>query len=136
LWIPTAGGHFETGELNDPEACLWREVNEELGLPSNAFANMKLRYIALSTGSEQIRTNFYHFASLRDGVSHELMNNEGELRWFTLQDAKNCEMPLSFKSCFNHYLDVGCNDEYIYTAVGMINTSGNSEYVITPLYKR
>jgi hypothetical protein len=64
------------------------------------------------------------------------MNNEGELRWFTLQDSKNCDMPLSLKACFNHYLDVGYNDDFIYTAVGTLNANGESEYVITPLNTR
>jgi 8-oxo-dGTP diphosphatase len=136
LWIPTAGGHFEAGELNDPEACLWREVKEELGLPSEVFVNVKLRYIALSNSGEQIRTNYYYFASLRNGISRELMNNEGELQWFALNEAKNCDMPLSLKVCFNHYLDVSCNDDYIYTAVGTLNANGESEYIITPLNTR
>jgi 8-oxo-dGTP diphosphatase len=123
LWIPTAGGHFEAGELNDPETCLWREVKEELGLPPEAFVNVKLRYIALSNSGEQIRTNYYYFASLYDGVSRELSNNKGELQWFALEDAKNYDMPLSLKACFSHYLDVSCNDDNIYTAVGTLNAN-------------
>jgi 8-oxo-dGTP diphosphatase len=136
LWIPTAGGHFEAGELNDPEACLWREVNEELGLPTQAFENVNLRYIALSNSGEQIRTNYYYFASLREDFSRDLSNNEGELQWFAFNEAKNCDMPLSLKACFSHYLDFGCNDDYIYTALGTLNTNDESEYVITPLNTR
>ena len=32
LWVPSAGGHFEPPELNDPEACVLRELKEELSL--------------------------------------------------------------------------------------------------------
>jgi hypothetical protein len=53
-----------------------------------------------------------------------------------LNDAKNCDMSLSLKACFSHYLDVGCNDEFIYTAVGTLNMNGESEYAITALNTR
>ena len=29
-WVASAGGHFEKEELNDPKACVLRELNEEL----------------------------------------------------------------------------------------------------------
>ena len=31
-WVGSAGGHFEENELNDPGACVLRELNEELGI--------------------------------------------------------------------------------------------------------
>ena len=31
-WVASAGGHFEKEELNDPEACVLRELREELNL--------------------------------------------------------------------------------------------------------
>jgi 8-oxo-dGTP diphosphatase len=133
MWIPGAGGHFEDGEMNDPEACLWREVNEELGLPPEAFANVKLRYIAYRYSGEQIRINYYYFGYLREGISRNLTNNEGELQWFTLQDVPNCDMPLSLRACFNHYMDISYCNDYVYVAVGTINTDGNVEHTITPL---
>jgi 8-oxo-dGTP diphosphatase len=133
LWIPSAGGHFERDELNDPEACLWREVAEETGLTSAAFENVKLRYIALRNSGDQIRQNYYFFGDLREGVSRNITNNEGELRWFTPGELQNLAMPLSFQSAMKHYLDVGCLDENIYMAVGSANENGEAAYVITPL---
>jgi 8-oxo-dGTP diphosphatase len=133
MWIPGAGGHFEDGEMNDPETCLWREVKEELGLTPEAFENVKLRYIAFRNSGEQIRINYYYFGCLREGIDRNLENSEGELHWFTLEDSLNCDMPLSFGACFNHYLDVGhCND-HVYVAVGTTNSDGNVEHMITPL---
>jgi 8-oxo-dGTP diphosphatase len=133
MWIPGAGGHFEHGEMNDPEACLWREVKEEIGLEAEAFENVKLRYIALRNSGDQIRINYYYFGDLREGISRNLASIEGELQWFTFQDSLNCDMPPSFKACFNHYLDAGYCNDYVYVAVGTINADGNVEHTITPL---
>jgi 8-oxo-dGTP diphosphatase len=133
LWIPGAGGHFERDELNNPEACLWREVAEETGLTPAAFENVKLRYIALRNSGEQIRQNYYFFGDLREGVSRDITNNEGELHWFALGEIQDCAMPLTFQAAMNHYLDVGCHDEVIYVAVGSANENGDTVYVFTPL---
>jgi 8-oxo-dGTP diphosphatase len=118
LWIPSAGGHFEKDELNDPEACLWREVNEEIGLSPDAFENSKLRYIALRHSGDEIRINYYFFGNLRKGVSRSIANNEGALRWFGLEEARSCGMPISFKACYQHYLGIGQKDELVYVMVG------------------
>ncbi|MDO4299823.1 MAG: NUDIX domain-containing protein [Clostridia bacterium] len=32
VWTGSAGGHFEDFELNDAEACVLREMKEELGI--------------------------------------------------------------------------------------------------------
>ena len=47
LWTGAAGGHFEEYELNDPEACVLREMNEELGLHREDIEDLNLRYITL-----------------------------------------------------------------------------------------
>jgi 8-oxo-dGTP diphosphatase len=71
MWLPGSDGHFEHGEMNDPKTCLWREVNEELGLTPETFENVKLRYIALRNSGEQIRINYY-FGYLREDISRNL----------------------------------------------------------------
>ena len=47
LYVGSAGGHFEQGELNDARACALREMREELGLTEADVADLKLRYITL-----------------------------------------------------------------------------------------
>ena len=44
-YIGSAGGHFEKEELNDPRACVLRELEEELGLTEWDLCDLKLRYI-------------------------------------------------------------------------------------------
>ena len=41
------GGHFEQTELNDPKACVLRELFEEINLGENDFENLQLRYVTL-----------------------------------------------------------------------------------------
>jgi 8-oxo-dGTP diphosphatase len=133
LWIPGAGGHFEEAELNDPDACLWREVEEEIGLKSDAFKGVRLRYIAFRRDGEQIRINYYYFGALRAGVSRDITNNEGELRWFGAEEARKLDMPLSYSVCLKHYLDAGCNDDEVYVAVGSVDESGEVVHNIIPM---
>ena len=38
LWIASAGGHFEEWELNDPKACVLRELKEELSVTEDMIA--------------------------------------------------------------------------------------------------
>ena len=40
-WVASAGGHFEPDELNDPYACVLRELNEELGLSESDIEDLK-----------------------------------------------------------------------------------------------
>ena len=44
-YIGSAGGHFEKEELNDPRACVLREMGEELGLTESDVEGLRLRYI-------------------------------------------------------------------------------------------
>lgn len=46
-WVGSAGGHFEENELNDPRACVLRELREELGLGENHIRDLSLRYVTL-----------------------------------------------------------------------------------------
>ena len=45
LFVGAAGGHFEEGELKDPESCILREMREELGIGREDITGLKLRYI-------------------------------------------------------------------------------------------
>lgn len=47
LYIGSAGGHFEPGEVNDAYACILREMEEELGLRESDVEDLRLRYITL-----------------------------------------------------------------------------------------
>ena len=46
VWTGSAGGHFESEELNDAKACVLRELNEELGLHPEDIDGLALRYIS------------------------------------------------------------------------------------------
>jgi 8-oxo-dGTP diphosphatase len=132
-WVPGAGGHFEPHELNTPAACLWREVQEELGLPPGAFENTRLRYILLSRSADEIRINYCYFGNLKDGVSRNLSNSEGELRWFGWEEIQSIAISPSIKAALNHYHTRGRDDDCIYIATSCGNNSGQPDFVITPL---
>ena len=40
VWTASAGGHFEKDELNDAQACVIRELQEELGLCAEEVKDM------------------------------------------------------------------------------------------------
>ena len=82
VWTGSAGGHFEEYELNDAKACVLREMNEELALREDDIRNLSLRYVTLRRTKGEIRQNYYFFAMLKDGVSDDLVSNEGELSFF------------------------------------------------------
>ena len=46
-WVGSAGGHFEENELNDPRACVLRELKEELGISESGIRNLLQRYVTL-----------------------------------------------------------------------------------------
>ena len=54
-WIGTAGGHFEPSELNDPTACVLRELREETGLTAGDIEHLALRYVTLRRKNGEIR---------------------------------------------------------------------------------
>ncbi len=115
LWVSSAGGHFENDELNDPRACVLREMREELGLTPDRISPMKLRYITLRRTKDEIRQNYYYFASLPENFTAELHSTEGELRWVPFEELCKLEMPYTAKYMLRHYLDVGQYDTHIYT---------------------
>lgn len=117
VWTASAGGHFEKDELNDAKACAIRELNEELGLSEDDVEDMKFRYIALRNVKGEIRQNYYFFAELKDSVDENLHSNEGECKWFSLDEIGDLEMPITAKYVMEHYCKVGRFTNEVYVGV-------------------
>ncbi len=117
LWVPSAGGHFEADELNDPRACALRELYEELGLTEDDVEGLSLRYITLRNYKGEVRQNYYFFANLKNGREASLSSNEGELRWFAPDELTDIEMPFSAKFMLDHYVSVGKHTDCLYGGV-------------------
>ena len=124
-YVGSAGGHFEFDELNDVKKCALREMQEELGLTESDVEDMKLRYITLRLKNGEIRQNYYFFAKLK--TERTLQSTEGNLKWFTYEEAENLEMPASAEQMMLHYLTVGRFDDNLYAG---ITEQGESRFVI------
>ena len=115
VWTGSAGGHFEKEELNDAKACVLREMQEELGLTESDVEDMKLRYITLRSKNGEIRQNYYFFGRLK--MEKPLQSTEGNLQWFTNEEAEHLHMPASAKHMMLHYLKVGRFDDHLYAGI-------------------
>ena len=116
-WVASAGGHFEPGELNDPKACVLRELKEELGLSEADLENLRMRYIGLRNVNGEIRQNYYFFADLKPEHYSLFTSNEGKCAWFDYADIMNCDMPLTARYVMEHYLNTGRYTDDLYSAV-------------------
>ena len=105
--VITVQTRFEEFELNDAKACVLREMNEELGLCEDNIRNLSLRYVTLRRTKGEIRQNYYFFAILNEEVSDDLVSNEGELKWFSLKQLDELEMPYTARYVMNHYYSIG-----------------------------
>ena len=114
-YIGSAGGHFEKEELNDAKACALREMQEELGLTEDDVENLKLRYITLRLKNGEIRQNYYFFGRLK--TQRPLESTEGNLHWFSYEEAENLQMPASAKHMMLHYLKTGRFDDNLYAGI-------------------
>ena len=114
-YIGSAGGHFEEAELNDAKACALREMQEELGLTEDDVENLKLRYITLRLKNGEIRQNYYFFGRLK--TQRPLESTEGNLHWFSYEEAQNLQMPASAKHMMLHYLKTGRFDDNLYASI-------------------
>ena len=114
-YIGSCGGHFEEEELNDPRKCILREMQEELGLTEEDVEGLKLRYITLRLKDGEIRQNYYFFGRLK--TERPLQSTEGELHWFTYEEAENLHMPASAKHMMGHYLKTGRFDGNLYAGI-------------------
>ena len=117
LWTGSAGGHFENYELNNATACVLREMKEELGLSLENTENLSLRYITLRNTQGEIRQNYYFFASLTEETNAELVSNEGDCKWFSLNEICQLEMPFTAKYVVKHYIDEGRFTDCLYVGV-------------------
>ncbi len=116
-WVGSAGGHFEENELNDPKACVLRELKEELGISENGIRNLSLRYVTLRRMKGEIRQNYYFFAELDNEVGDHIVSTEGISRWFTLSELSALEMPYTAKYVIEHYLKIGRRTNDLYAGV-------------------
>lgn len=96
----TAGGHFEKEELNDPKACVLRELLEETGLGEKDIGNPP---------------KFFYFANLESDI--EVTSNEGMLQWFDFDEVPELDMPFTAKYVVRHYLKTGRKTDLLYGGV-------------------
>lgn len=125
MYIGSAGGHFEEGELNDPKKCVLREMQEELGLTEEDITGLTLRYITMRLKNGEIRQNYYFFARLKE--ERELHSNEGILRWVSWEEVPALEMPGSARHMICHYLKEGRFTDQLY---GGITRAEGTEFVV------
>lgn len=114
-FIGSAGGHFETAELNDALACVLREMDEELGLKPQDVENLRMRYITYRLKDGEIRQNYYFFGTLKE--DRPLESTEGQLRLIPYDGFEELNMPLSAKHMILHYLKVGRFDDTLYAGI-------------------
>ena len=103
--------------MNDARACVLRELQEELGIAEKEIENLRLRYVTLRRSKGEIRQNYYFFADLKNGVSEEMVSNEGISKWFPLSELTSLEMPFTSKYVIEHYLNTGHKTDMIYVGV-------------------
>ena len=116
-WIASAGGHFEEYELNDAKACVLREMQEELSVTEDMLTDLKLRYVSLRRTNGEIRQNYYFFANLKEEYLEGLVSDEGDLKWFVLNEVSALKMPYSAKYMMEHYLTIGRKNDKVYVGV-------------------
>lgn len=122
VWTGSAGGHFEEFELNDAKACVLREMREELGVYESDVQNLSLRYVTLRRTNGEIRQNYYFFANLKENISDDLVSNEGNVKWFSMKEMGDLEMPYTAKYVMEHYCSIGQFSDTLY--VGVTNENG------------
>ena len=107
--------HLEPEEIGDPEACALREMQEELGLSADEITPPELRYITMRMTNGEVRENHYYFARLK--TNRELSSNEGQLRWFRLDELDG--LPMAYTACcmIDHWLETGRYTSCIYGGV-------------------
>lgn len=114
-YVGAAGGHFEPSELNDPKACVLRELKEELGLCELDIEGLSLRYVTHRLMEEEIRQNYYFFARLKE--KRHLSSTEGTLYWIPFDQLSGLEMPVSAKHMILHYLQTGRFNDQLYAGI-------------------
>ena len=115
------GGYFEKDELNNPKACVLRELYEETGITENDIEAIRLKYVTLRMKNGEIRQNYYYFAKLCNIEININKCDEGILEWVNMNEMLDREMPFSAKECLKHYLSIGIYDNKLYAGVGTEN---------------
>ena len=123
-WVGAAGGHFESGELNDARACVLREAQEELNLTEDDLRRFTLRYITLRLKNGEVRQNYYFFAELK-APWRPLASTEGELQWFLPEQLADLPMPGSAKHMLQHWETTGRWNEALY---GGVSTADGAQF--------
>ena len=116
VWIGSAGGHFEENELNDAQACVLRELEEELSITKDMITDLELKYVTLRRKGE-LRQNYYFFAKLPNGTKMQLNSNEGVLKWFPIEQINELKMPFSAQFVLEHYFKTGRYDNIMYGGI-------------------
>lgn len=111
------GGHFEKEELNDPKAALIREVGEEIGLTESAFQDIELRYITLRYVKNEIRQNYYFFATLKEDIELIMDCSEGTLEWVNISKVNERQMPYTAQYVIEHFIDEGIHNNKLYSGI-------------------
>ena len=117
LWIGSAGGHFESAELNDAKACVLRELKEELSLDASVLADLELRYVTLRYTDGEIRQNYYFFAKLTVDIHNVPESTEGHCQWFRLSALRELPMPFTARHVIDHYLIEGRYTKHLYGGI-------------------
>lgn len=113
IWVGI-GGHFEEAELNNPRACLLRELQEETGITENHITDLTLKYITIRKTSEEIRQQYIYFAGLKHDVAITQCD-EGILEWKSIDEIDSLHMAFNNRQCLTHYFNGGKEDSDIYT---------------------
>lgn len=127
VWIGSAGGHLEAHEMSEPESCVLREMQEELSLSPDDITPPQLRYVTMRMTNGEIRQNYYYFAHLK--TDQELTSNEGQLRWFHLDELEGLPMAYTARYMIDHWLKTGCHTDCVYGGV-----ADGEQVVFTELY--
>lgn len=81
-----------------------------------------MSYVCYLTKNERgDKTKLLFFAILNEEVSDDLVSNEGELKWFSLKQLDELEMPYTARYVMNHYCSIGQYSDKIYTGVANEN---------------
>ena len=128
LWIGSAGGHFESSEINDAKACVLRELSEELAIEKTEIQNLSLRYVTIRYTGAELRQNYYFFADWETSTYSTPTSTEGTTQWFALSELEDLPMPLTARAMIDHYIASG---QYTDTLYGSI--ASNSSISFTEL---
>ena len=71
----------------------------------------------------------YFFANVKENINDDLVSNEGKVKWFSIKEIGDLEMPHTAKYVMSHYCSVGQFSDKLY--VGATNEKG-VEFVELP----